>query len=282
MKSLDGFVAEKEHAVQDICNKNYMQICDSMDKIITMKRDMNDMSEQITTFHEGISFSGLKALKDAERYISLKKTNENVEKAYEDIIVFDNLLLLTERVMNLVNDEKYYLALKTLDTLKTNLKSCPSCRLSRVLEAFIKPQTDDIIEKCRQSFYKWCREIRSVCQMIGEACMIRTFNRKQQNLDAKYKKEGIEDIMEKIDLSVVFEYQHVFEHVGRLPEFKRMYIERREPQCDFEVMAAKNLKAMSTEQFCRMLNGLLYTSIGYFYVEDTMQRGTLLYSDSSH
>ena len=30
------------------------------------------------------------------------------------------------------------------------------------------------------------------------------------------------------------------------------------------------------------LNGLLYTSIGYFYVEDTMQRGTLLYSDSSH
>lgn len=78
--------------------------------------------------------------------------------------------------------------------------------------------------------------------MIGEACMIRTFNRKQQNLDAKYsgyfchrsraEKEGIEDIMEKIDLSVVFEYQHVFEHVGRLPEFKRMYIERREvPVC---------------------------------------------------
>ena len=70
--------------------------------------------------------------------------------------------------------------------------------------------------------------------MIGEACMIRTFNRKQQNLDAKYsgyfchrsraEKEGIEDIMEKIDLSVVFEYQHG----GRLPEFKRMYIERRE------------------------------------------------------
>ena len=77
-----------------------------------------------------------------------------------------------------------------------------------------------------------------MCQMIGEACMIRAFNRKQQNLDAKYsehfplflpaEKEGIEDIMEKVDLSVVFEYQHVFEHVGRLPEFKRMYIERRE------------------------------------------------------
>ena len=31
-------------AVQDICNKNYMEICDSMDKVITMKRDMTDMS----------------------------------------------------------------------------------------------------------------------------------------------------------------------------------------------------------------------------------------------
>ena len=44
-----------------------------------------------------------------------------------------------------VEKENYYLALKTLDTLKTNLKNVPSCRLSRVLEAFIKPKTDDIL-----------------------------------------------------------------------------------------------------------------------------------------
>lgn len=37
--------------------------------------------------------------------------------------------------------------------------------------------------------------------------------------------------MEKVDLSIVFEYQHVFEHVGRLHEFKRLYIERREVAC---------------------------------------------------
>lgn len=42
------------------------------------------------------------------------------------------------------------------------------------------------------------------------------------------EKEGVEDIMEKIDLSIVFEYQHVFEHVGKLHEFKRLYTERRE------------------------------------------------------
>ena len=75
--------------------------------------------------------------------------------------------------------------------------------------------------------------------MIGEASMIRAFNRKQQDGDTKQstkgnmendwiEKEGVEDIMEKIDLSIVFEYQHVFEHVGRLHEFKKMYIERRE------------------------------------------------------
>lgn len=74
--------------------------------------------------------------------------------------------------------------------------------------------------------------------MIGEASMIRAFNRKQQDSDSKQssfalfylnvEKEGVEDIMEKIDLSIVFEYQHVFEHVGKLHEFKRLYIERRE------------------------------------------------------
>lgn len=42
------------------------------------------------------------------------------------------------------------------------------------------------------------------------------------------EKEGVEDIMEKVDLSIVFEYQHVFEHVGKLHEFKRLYMERRE------------------------------------------------------
>ena len=42
------------------------------------------------------------------------------------------------------------------------------------------------------------------------------------------EKSGVEDILEKVDLSIVFEYQHVFEHVGKLPEFKQLYIERRE------------------------------------------------------
>lgn len=34
----------KGSAVQDICNKNYMQFCDSMDKVITMRRDVKDLS----------------------------------------------------------------------------------------------------------------------------------------------------------------------------------------------------------------------------------------------
>ena len=38
----------------------------------------------------------------------------------------------------------------------------------------------------------------------------------------------MEDILEKVDLSVVFEYQPVFEHASRLSEFKRLYIENRE------------------------------------------------------
>ena len=42
------------------------------------------------------------------------------------------------------------------------------------------------------------------------------------------EKEGVEDILEKVDLSIVYEYQHVFEHVGKLHEFKRLYVERRE------------------------------------------------------
>ena len=181
-----------------------------------------------------------------------------------------------------VEEEKFYLALKTLDTLKTSLISVPSCRLTRNLEAFIKPQTDLILvvhecvlnlqERSRQSFYKWCREINPVCRMIGEASMIRAFNRKQQEGTVKgseggsvqlgIEKEGIEDILEKVDLSIIFEFQHVFEHVGKLPEFKQMYIERREVQnraiydiqrqCDFEVMTSKNLKAMSTDQFCEL------------------------------
>lgn len=43
-----------------------------------------------------------RALKEAERYISLEKTKEQVDKAYEDIVVFDNLVTLVERVNDLV------------------------------------------------------------------------------------------------------------------------------------------------------------------------------------
>lgn len=43
-----------------------------------------------------------RALKEAERYISLQTTKDQVDKAYEDIIVFDNLVTLVERVNELV------------------------------------------------------------------------------------------------------------------------------------------------------------------------------------
>ena len=54
MQSLNSYVDEKEQCVlfrllmssiiQDICNKNYMQFCDSMDNVITMRRDVKDLS----------------------------------------------------------------------------------------------------------------------------------------------------------------------------------------------------------------------------------------------
>ena len=54
MKSLNSYVDEKEQwvlfrslmssIIQDICNKNYMQFCDSMDNVITMRRDVKDLS----------------------------------------------------------------------------------------------------------------------------------------------------------------------------------------------------------------------------------------------
>ena len=66
----------------------------------------------MSDFHEEISFAGLKwdfashlirrALKDAERYMSLQKTQQHVEKAYEDLIILDNLVVLAERVTTLV------------------------------------------------------------------------------------------------------------------------------------------------------------------------------------
>lgn len=87
--------------------------------------------------------------------MSLQRTQQHVEKAYEDLILLDNMVVLAERVTTLVgslvefndksNEGKYYLALKTLDTLKSNLESVPSCRLSRNLKAFIEPQTNQII-----------------------------------------------------------------------------------------------------------------------------------------
>lgn len=42
--SIQHFVEVINSAVQDICNKNYMQFCDSMDKVITMRRDVKDLS----------------------------------------------------------------------------------------------------------------------------------------------------------------------------------------------------------------------------------------------
>ncbi|CBK23497.2 uncharacterized protein [Blastocystis hominis] len=281
-KSLKSYIDDHKQSLQDNCNKNYIQFCNNMDQILDMRRDVKALRDNVTSFHDDVSFKGTRILRETERYISYQNTLEHVGKASDDLVIFDSLLTMVERVNKLVDEKNYYLALKTLDTLKVSLKTVPECRLTRNLQAFIQPQTDKIISLCRSAFLKWCGEIRSVCRTIGEASMIRAFNRKHKDADAKLKKEGVEDILEKVDLSVVFEYQHVFEHASRLSEFKRLYIENRETQCDFDLLASRNLKALETSKFVSLLNGLLYASIGFFLVEDNLQRGSLLYNDSTH
>lgn len=44
-----------------------------------------------------------RALKEAERFLSLQKTHDQIEKACDDLIVFDNLVVLAERVTKLVS-----------------------------------------------------------------------------------------------------------------------------------------------------------------------------------
>ena len=41
-RSLSAFL--KDSMIQDICNKNYVKFCDSMDNVITMRRDMKDLN----------------------------------------------------------------------------------------------------------------------------------------------------------------------------------------------------------------------------------------------
>lgn len=52
----------------------------------------------------GFTRNGLprRALKEADRYLSYRHTRDQVEKAYEDLVVFDNLVVLAERVTTLV------------------------------------------------------------------------------------------------------------------------------------------------------------------------------------
>ena len=68
-------------------------------------------------------------------------------------------------------------------------------------------------------------------ELIQNDCVVDdcfyNFDEKNLSLTLEYR-VGVEDILEKVDLSIVYEYQHVFEHVGKLHEFKRLYVERRE------------------------------------------------------
>ena len=41
-RSLSAFL--KDSMIQDICNKNYVKFCDSMDNVITMRRDVKDLN----------------------------------------------------------------------------------------------------------------------------------------------------------------------------------------------------------------------------------------------
>ena len=283
LSTLDSYIREKDTSIRDITDKSYLQFGSNLDGISDIREEISTLKDEISDFHSDISESTRKTLTVAEQYMSYRKLKDNLDQATKSIDVFENLLTIAERSEQQLADNKYFPALKTLNTLKGYLKDIPNCRLSRNIQAYIQPQIEKVLNAVNDSFEEWSERIAVVSIPIGQTLFrktvdkMKTENELESNVnettDNVTVNASVDELMEGIDISPVYQCLHVYEYMNQFGDFINLYKEARLKQSNFENLASHSLTSMDTPLFLAFLQNLLEKSIAFYVVEEMIQRG---------
>ncbi|CAG8746614.1 22863_t:CDS:2, partial [Racocetra persica] len=112
LEQLATFVRKKEGEIERMCNSNYQEFVHSVDQLLKVRQGTVNLKNKIIDLNYDLQKSGKKVAAKKKELIQTRKIQKNIDEAVETLQLCLNVLDMANRVNYLVEEQKYYSALR--------------------------------------------------------------------------------------------------------------------------------------------------------------------------
>ncbi|KAF9976649.1 hypothetical protein BGZ73_008120 [Actinomortierella ambigua] len=301
LDQLSLFIQRKEMEIERMCNSNYQDFVQSVDRLLSVRQGTVDLKNKINVLNTDVQQAGISLAKKKRELIESKKILENIAAATETLKTCVHFLDLANRVNVQVENRKYYSALRIVDEIQAvHLKSVIQFEFARHMQDCIPILQQAIKDAVITEMRAWLVSVRAKQKVIGELAMDRMVQRQQRwreratmglklrsahnvnsAVEAAVNEENEVDLMDleafDIDFRPLYQCLHIFDELGLRAELKVNFAEDRHAQAKSTLSSQNCIKDRNIEGF----KSLLQDIIGFFIIEHVIMHSTINFRTQS-
>ncbi|KAK5098872.1 Rab GTPase-binding exocyst subunit S15 [Lithohypha guttulata] len=258
LQELQSFAAEKETEIERQCNSTHQGFVDSVNQLLRIREGTVHLTNEILQLNQEIQASTEKLVDQKKALVESRGVRQNIDEAKHALDDCLEVLRLANQVEDLLNQRKYYAALRALDELQSvHLQAVTQYKISEIIQRSVPATQKKIAETVMTDLNTWLFRVREMSQYLGELSFYHTNLRKDRLRErtehndylANFKlNSAIElvadeheefDILHteelEVDFSPLLEALHIHQTLNQMDKFRTEYASNRRTQKDLLV-----------------------------------------------
>ncbi|WFD25756.1 Rab GTPase-binding exocyst subunit S15 [Malassezia nana] len=282
---LREFVHKKDEEIEQVCNENHQEFVSSVDELLIVRSGAVNLKHRINELNQEVQSSGHALFKKKKDLIEQQRVGQNINETIEMLQEFQNVLEITSVVDELIQQNKYYSALRRLDELENeHLKPLMQYELAQMIRDSIPDMRERVCMDVTKQLKSWMYDVREKSGAVGRVAL-ETMETRQQRWRHRSQKDPmlrmssinspIEQIVNErmevnflqndkvhVDFKPLYQCIHIHEVLNQREKLQANYHEDRKAQANLLLSRHLNM-----HQSNRELMALLEEVIGYFVIE---------------
>ncbi|CAG8597920.1 13973_t:CDS:10 [Funneliformis caledonium] len=293
LEQLAIFVRRKDSEIERMCNSNYQEFIQSVDQLLKVRQGTVNLKNKIIDLNYDVQNSGKKVASKKKELIQTRRIQKNIDDAVDTLQSCLHVLDMANRVNYLVEERKYYSALRTLEELQTiHLRKVIQYDFAKHMQESIPVMQNNVKDAVTKEMKEWLFKVRQVSRQVGRIAMEQMKLRQErwklkvdQNPDLRSVpvSSPIEMVMNEenefnivsndqvhIDFKPLYQCLHIYEELGKRSEFKTNYEEDRRAQSNLVLSQSFTLREGNEKGF----EAFLHDIVGFFVIEHVIVHST--------
>ncbi|KAK9983715.1 hypothetical protein SO802_033240 [Lithocarpus litseifolius] len=191
---LRHFARSKESEIEEVCKAHYQDFILAVDDLKSLLSDVDSLKSSLSTSNSKLQSVAGPLLDSLDSFLESRTVLQNVNLALGSISNCVRLIEICSRSNYHLSRNNFYMALKCLDSIETELlDKTPSSTLRRMLEKKIPEIRAHIERLVSKEFGNWLVEIRVVSRNLGQLAIGQASSARQREEDLRTKQRQAEE-----------------------------------------------------------------------------------------